>query len=312
MPVKLMFSLLIRHCSTDVTSQLNFSSVSELPVTGGIISDYFPGCLHNGAKVILKIPTRRGSAYSQRQGILRAAHELYVWSRCNHPNILPLIGATIHRGSITLVSPWMLQSNLHAWRQPNPLAGPDYLGICVQIAEGLSYLHSVGILHGDVQGIKILMSDDMIPKFCDFGNAALLNPYEALPFDNELQRRATLRWAAPEILMNAEKIRLTSESDVYALGMTILEAITGEFPWGMEPGLAITANIRAGIYPQRPQIYFPLEDEWANLTWDLLTQCWDQKPENRPTASEVRDRLKDIIARTGGPSAVVSDSKSLR
>ncbi|KAG8712093.1 hypothetical protein FRC11_001038 [Ceratobasidium sp. 423] len=302
MPVDEMFSHLIRHCSTDMTPQLDFSSVGENQVAAGGYGDIFSGRLRNGTEVALKIPTRFGSENpeSRRQGILRAANELYVWSRCDHPNILPLIGATIYGGSITLVSPWMKQGNLHAWRQRNPPATPDCLGICVRIAEGLSYLHSTGIIHGGIKGMNILMSEDMIPKICDFGEAAFLNLDDALSFDYELHRGFTTRWVAPEIVMGDEQSRPTINSDVYALGMTILEIITGYHPWAeFTRDLAIFRALAEGRHPKRPQLHFPLEDEWANLTWDLLTRCWDQDPSNRPTAAEVRDRLKYIIATTG-------------
>ncbi|KDN47683.1 hypothetical protein RSAG8_03473, partial [Rhizoctonia solani AG-8 WAC10335] len=76
--------------------------------------------------------------------------------------------------------------------------------------------------------------------------------------------------------------------------MTILEVITGAAPWSELRGGQIILATAKGWRPKRP--YFLLQDEQTNRVWDLITQCWEQEPMNRPTAVEVRDRLNAIIA----------------
>ncbi|KAJ1303888.1 hypothetical protein OPQ81_008300 [Rhizoctonia solani] len=307
MTIDEIFSCLIRDCCTDLTPQLDYSSFSKGQMISGGFGDIFSGHLRNGTKVALKVVNEHRVSHNSH---LLAAHELYVWSRCNHPNILPLIGATMYNGAIGLISPWMEHGNLHEWRRRNPLPGIDCLGICVHIAEGLAYLHSTGIIHGGVQGHNILISDDLVPKFCDFGETAFLNPSDALPFDSERPMDLTIRWVAPE-LVDEKSTRGTTESDVYSLGMTILEVITGDVPWAGLTIYLLGLNMAMGYHPNRNRLHLPPNEEWANLTWGLLTQCWNEDPKNRPTAAEVRDRLKDIIAKAGSPSIVGTQTSDI-
>ncbi|CAE6501859.1 unnamed protein product [Rhizoctonia solani] len=293
MSIDEIFSCLTHYCCTDMTPLLDFSSVDDYPVRNGGHNDIYHGRLLDGTEVALKVGRNLPGA-AELNPVLRVAHELYVWSKCNHPNILPFIGAAMFHNSIALITPWMKQDDLSAWRQ-RTLSTEIYLDICAQISDGLSYLHSVGIVHGNLKGRKVLMSDDMIPKIIGFSQAVFLNPYNALQFDRELGRKLTIRWAAPEKLRweEDESSRGTVESDVYSLGMTILEVITGDVPWPGRRDFHIIKSLMEGERPKRP--HFDLPDEQADLVWDLLTQCWEGKPADRPTAAGVRDKLKAII-----------------
>ncbi|CAE6446413.1 unnamed protein product [Rhizoctonia solani] len=287
MPVSEILMHLTNHGCQDVTSQLDTRNSSRTPVSTGGFGDVYLGCLRSGPRVGVKcLRLLIGSDHIGKKQLRRAAHELYVWSKCNHQNVLSLIGVAEYQGCIAMISPWMENGNL-SWflpRHPEVNRGD----MCFQIADGVTYLHKEGVVHGDIKGLNILVSVDHIPMITDFGNAAV-NDYTLEFAKTTSAPNSTLRWAAPEILEGATKH--TKEGDIYSLGMTILEVITGYPPYHGIMDLTVMVKIAKGIHPTRPEEYIPSTNEQANRLWNLLTRCWTPKAHNRPNAASVKQEL---------------------
>ena len=84
--------------------------------------------------------------------------------------------------------------------------------------------------------------------------------------------------------------RPTKHSDCYALGMVILEVLSGKPPFSNYNGMTVMRKIVEGERPGRPE---GQEAVWftADL-WEMLEQCWSLQPERRPTIDEVLRRLR--------------------
>lgn len=97
------------------------------------------------------------------------------------------------------------------------------LDLAIQIAEGLAEAHRHGIVHGDVKPANILLTEDECPKLADFGVSRQLHltltTAPGLCF-------GTPDYVAPEVITTQKAL---PASDVYALGVTLYELITG-FP----------------------------------------------------------------------------------
>ncbi|CAE7148696.1 unnamed protein product [Rhizoctonia solani] len=198
-----------------------------------------------------------------------AAHELYAWSKCDHPGVLKALGFALIEGFILLVSPWM---------RNGPLSNYS----CLEIAHTLEYIHHKGIVHGDLKAENVLVSDTGHTQLVDFGSATLTN-YLSLCFTQTSRTHGlSLRFAAPEILDGEPH---TIESDVYALGMQIL---TGELPYAGMSDQAAVASVFRQLNPPRPVFNGVISNQRANdKLWGLLLRCWNHDPESRPTAAEV-------------------------
>ncbi|XP_062215926.1 mitogen-activated protein kinase kinase kinase 18-like [Phragmites australis] len=100
------------------------------------------------------------------------------------------------------------------------------LGVLRRVAAALRYLHDVaGVVHGDVKGRNVLIGCDAGgsgAKLADFGAARLVSDAEPRG------PRGTVAWMAPEVARGGAA---TPESDVWSLGCTALELLTGKRPW---------------------------------------------------------------------------------
>ncbi|KAF8712221.1 kinase-like protein, partial [Rhizoctonia solani] len=284
-----ILKLLQHHGCTDVTKRLDLGQCVQDPVSYGGFGDVYTGTLYDRLNVAMKClrVTTQANGVETRSHLKRAAHEVYVWSKCKHSNVLELVGVAQYRSRIVMVSPWMKQGNLVTFLSKNP--DVDKYAICAQVAEGVAHLHGHGIIHGDIKGSNILMSDNGIPKLTDFGSAQI--DWCTLEFTGSTKIQTTMSFSAPEILKTRGNLKLTTATDVYSLGMTVLfalqEAITGSTPYSDYEGMVPTGKIIEGLKPARPKKYLPKNYKQANVIWGLLTHCWELEPENRPSATEV-------------------------
>ena len=81
----------------------------------------------------------------------------------------------------------------------------------------------------------------------------------------------------------------TQESDCYALGMVVLEVLTGQVPFPRHTGLVVMRKVIDGEHPERPQ---GAEAVWfTDDLWKILEQCWSSQPRVRPTVEAVLECL---------------------
>ncbi|KDN45860.1 hypothetical protein RSAG8_04693, partial [Rhizoctonia solani AG-8 WAC10335] len=282
---------LVAHGCRDLSGELDLSSFGEYPVSHGGLSDIYRGQLLDGGGVAVKV--LRVSADSISQGskhLKHAARELHTWSRCSHPNIMPLLGLAVFRDRIGMVASWMKHGNLPEYLKIVP--GVDRYNMCAQICEGLSYLHRIRIVHCDLKGANVLVSDGGIPLLTDFGTSLISD--RTLRFTATTSGLScTLRWSAAEILQQTNPH--TQASDVYALGMTIYETVSGEIPYhGKNEYNVIRLVTLEKELPERPKC-MPIGDRKADKLWKLLVQCWSYEPEGRPSAAEITSAMKEVV-----------------
>ncbi|KAG9082547.1 hypothetical protein FS749_006779 [Ceratobasidium sp. UAMH 11750] len=274
-------------CS-DVTHKLDLGQCETHPTAGGGFGDIYRGTLIGGAKVAIKCPRLFFSQEEHGQKILKnIAREIYAWSKLNHPNILELIGLSKFQNRISIVSPWMENGTLLAYISKKPEVNRYQL--CAQICSGLAYLHESNMVHGDVKGLNILISEGGVAKLTDFGNT-ILKQYTLEFTGTTGSSKISVRWAAPELLNGQGTY--TKEADIYALGMTFLETVTGKIPFHGKSDLAVCGTVFSGKFPERPEQLDTMEDTNANTLWKMMLRCWAHNFVDRPTASELKHSLE--------------------
>ncbi|EIW70092.1 hypothetical protein TREMEDRAFT_29882, partial [Tremella mesenterica DSM 1558] len=175
--------------------------------------------------------------------------EVDVWRRLRSTFILDFLGASSTTGPAPwfLVSPFMKNGNVLQYLRTDLGKQANKLALIHQISQGLEYLHSRYILHGDVKASNVLIGDDGQALLCDFGLSRL-----KMDMSTKSQRDSTkpalpvagtMRWQSPERLAGGQ---VTWQCDVYSFGMAIYEIATnGQIPYGYVDDLYVRKDIQS-------------------------------------------------------------------
>ncbi|OBZ87480.1 MAP kinase kinase kinase mkh1 [Choanephora cucurbitarum] len=146
-----------------------------------------------------------------------------------------------------------------------------------QICLGLEYLHSRHILHRDIKAANILVEADGICKISDFGLSKKNDYEEVYDQNSRMSLRGSIYWMAPEVVKNEP---YSAKVDIWSLGCTVIEMLTGQRPW-------IAFNQIAALYNlgklNSPTIPNHISEDAKNF----LQQCFVIDPLQRPTAAEL-------------------------
>ncbi|QRV95998.1 Tyrosine kinase family catalytic domain protein [Ceratobasidium sp. AG-Ba] len=219
----------------------------------------------------------------------RAIRDILAWSRCRHPNLEPLLGVALFRDRICTVESWDTSRSLLKHFEHHPEV--DRCKMSIQVAEGLAHLHILEMVHSDLKAANVFVSRCGVAKIGGFGGATLHD--EALEFSVISSKDVpSARWAAPELFKDKT---YTNKTDVYALGMTILEIITGKVPWVEKSVyMAIYSTTVEMAHPERPMQHIPAGSIHGDILWSIMSSCWKFEAENRPSAATVASLMKCI------------------
>ncbi|MCR2828139.1 serine/threonine-protein kinase [Microbacterium sp. zg.Y909] len=229
----------------------------------------------------------------------RARAEMLVLASLNHPCLVTLFDARISHadGDVNyLVMEYVPGLTLSERLRQGDMDARELAGIALDIAEGLHVAHTSGIVHRDIKPSNVLLWRSPLAngrwraKVADFGIAYLQNTTRATAPGLVI---GTAAYLAPE---QARGAAATPAADIYALGILLIEAITGQRPFGDASGIgAITARL---IDP--PAIPASLPAPWR----ELLQAMTAMRPEDRPSALEVAV----AAARLTVPDAIAYDT----
>ncbi|KAF9781132.1 kinase-like domain-containing protein [Thelephora terrestris] len=272
------FGRLPTSCSIDVDFK-----TEDLPFATRGYTDLWKRDL-NGGKVAVKA-LRFGPDDDRSMITKRFCKEILLWKILNHPNILPFYGISMNPKQFCMVSPWMENGNVLSYTRRNPEA--NRLRLLIDVASGLKYLHRASLVHGNIRGSNILISDSQPPQalLADFGlNTIIFDPFSFT--------KASINWTAPELLTPDNSTHEPSiSSDTYALAMVIYEVLTGTPPLAGRGKTELACKV--ALEDERPRR--PRDSEKLGFTdkvWEVLQKCWEKKPSARPSVDIVSSCLK--------------------
>ncbi|KAF8593508.1 kinase-like protein [Ceratobasidium sp. AG-I] len=209
-----------------------------------------------------------------------------------------------------MVSPWNKRGNVMKYMEEKP--DLDRYALCTQLVNAVVYLHESDVIHGDLKGDNILVSEDGTIQLTDFG-LTIMHDAMIQFSKSEDWVGGTLRWMAPELVFgvdgglaehtsqplsetltrakesksDTQAAKLCKETDVYALGMTMLELITGKPPFKeIERNAAVILALAKGKRPHRPNKILDQSHRGVPF-WEILQKCWAQTPADRLTVNQV-------------------------
>ncbi|PNY16914.1 serine/threonine-protein kinase HT1-like protein, partial [Trifolium pratense] len=152
--------------------------------------------------------------------------EVALLLRLRHPNILTFIAACKKPPVFCIITEYLAGGSLRKYlhqQEPHSVPLELVLKLALDIARGMKYLHSQGILHRDLKSENLLLGEDMCVKVADFGISCLESQCgSAKGFTG------TYRWMAPEMIKEKHH---TKKVDVYSFGIVLWELLTALTPF---------------------------------------------------------------------------------
>ncbi|KAJ8077740.1 hypothetical protein PM082_002173 [Marasmius tenuissimus] len=223
--------------------------------------------------------------------------EAIVWSRLKHPSLLPFMGICyLNEDSyMCTVSPWMQRGNLVQFLKSTPGEHVDHLSLASGVASGIAYLHHANIVHGDLKGVKILITPDLKPCIGGFEWTQIAKSVFDSKDGDDKGGKGTLRWMAPERLSGNSFHGVTARTDMYAYGCVCYEIFTRRTPFYDLPDGAVTIAVL--IRHQHPSR--PADLNIDDRIWEFITSFWNHDPSLRPTAADAIDRIQHLANSMG-------------
>lgn len=211
----------------------------------------------------------------------RIAGEAQALDRLDHRRLVSVYDGGVHRGRPYLVMQLILGQSLNARLQLGPLAPESALPLIALVADGLTHVHGRGVVHRDVKPSNILLDRQGLPYLSDFG-IALVPGQSRVTRANEIV--GTPAYLAPEQILGGT---LGPAVDIYALGLVLLECLTGrrEYDGINRMKVAVARLARA---PQIPTVL-------PAPMIALLRGMTANEPARRPTAAACVDALSAMV-----------------
>ncbi|MEW6283849.1 MAG: serine/threonine-protein kinase, partial [Candidatus Eremiobacterota bacterium] len=259
--------------------------------------------IRTGQKVAVKILSRaRGLDWLYFRNELERLREVAL-----HPGVATLLDADLTGEPPYFVMPWLRRGSL-AGLVERP-ATDQVLGWFRQIAGALQYTHSKGILHCDVKPSNILLDEEGHARLVDFGQSRRKGESRAL---------GTLGYMAPEQASSSETDTPSVQWDVYGLGATVYDLLTGQVP-RLSPEdrseLSTTASSRVEQYrkllAERPLVPIRALNPQVDAELAAIVEsCVELDPERRPAS--ISQVLQDLDHRERGEPLLCRRPWSLR
>ena len=236
-----------------------------------------------GAPVALKVLKPRYAGDQQFE--TRFRNEARVASELRHPNIVRIleIGKT---GDITYFAMNLYPDSL-ALRlaKGGPIAEPDLLRIARDVTSALAFAHAGGIIHRDIKVDNILLTADGTAVIADFGIARAVSGYATATGVN--MTIGTPHYVSPE---QAQGRPLDGRSDLYALGVTLYKAATGELPFRSNDWFEL-ARMHVEDPPEPPRKRRP---DLSRRIERIILKCLAKHPDDRYASAD--DLLRELGA----------------
>ncbi|KAI1895602.1 hypothetical protein AGOR_G00107930 [Albula goreensis] len=216
----------------------------------------------------------------------------------HHPNVIQLIGVSLHRRPQQrlpipmVILPFMKHGDLHTFllmsrlgEEPFALSLQTLVQFMLDIARGMEYLSSKSIIHRDLAARNCMLNENMTVCVADFGLSKKI--YSGDYYRQGSVSKLPVKWIALESL--ADNV-YTTQSDVWAFGVTMWEIMTlGQTPYpGVENSEIYEYLIKGGRLKQPP--------DCRDDIYEIMHSCWSPVPKCRPSFQQLIDQLEGVWA----------------
>eukprot|EP01118_Nematostelium_gracile_P003916 TRINITY_DN1460_c0_g1_i1.p1 TRINITY_DN1460_c0_g1~~TRINITY_DN1460_c0_g1_i1.p1 ORF type:complete len:541 (+),score=104.56 TRINITY_DN1460_c0_g1_i1:506-2128(+) len=221
------------------------------------------------------------------------SQEAELLARLNSPHIVRYLGSYTCNSKTYMVTELCDRGSLDhllETTEGKKLTENDKIQIAFQVASGMHYLHTNGILHRDLSLRNILVSKadngSFQPKISDFGMAKYTTNYCAANEDT-----FPVKWSPPEVLTER---KYSTKSDVWSFAIFLWELFSdGQFPYADMSNTDVYTKVTTENYRMEKPEKFP-RDLWETVE----VRCWATNPNDRPSFEEIRDLTRSMVQET--------------
>ncbi|KAL2519110.1 Mitogen-activated protein kinase kinase kinase 1 [Abeliophyllum distichum] len=208
-----------------------------------------------------------------QQSIFQLEQEISLLSQFRHDNIVRYLGTDKDDAKLYIFLELVTKGSLARLYQKYRLRDSQVSAYTRQILSGLNYLHCKDVVHRDIKCANILVDVSGSVKLADFGLA------KATKLNDIKSCKGTPFWMAPEVV-NQRNHGYGRAADIWSLGCTVLEMLTGQIPYSHLEGMQALFRIGRGELP-------PIPSSLSRDAQDFILKCLQVNPDNRPTAAQL-------------------------
>ncbi|WCJ18441.1 Mitogen-activated protein kinase kinase kinase 1 [Euphorbia peplus] len=267
----------IVHCvSPNAIFRRNIKSWQKGELLGsGSFGTVFEGFTDDGFFFAVKEVSLLDQGSQGKQSLLQLEQEISLLREFEHDNIVRYLGTDKDEGKLYIFLELATKGSLARLYQKYHLRDSQVSAYTRQILNGLRYLHDRGVLHRDIKCANILVDANGSVKLADFGLA------KATQSNDIKSCKGTAFWMAPEVV-NLKNRTYGLAADIWSLGCSVLEMLTGRPPYSHLEGMQAIYRIGKGEPPLVP-------DTLSKDAQDFIHRCLQVNPNNRPTAVQLLD-----------------------
>jgi serine/threonine protein kinase len=216
----------------------------------------------------------------------RFLREIKVLAALNHPNIATLHTALTINNQLVMIMEYVEGQSLSARLSSGPISVPEALSYLDQVLSALSFAHHQHVIHRDIKPANMMLTPDGTVKLMDFGIARTENEPSKLTAAGSTL--GSMNYMSPEQV----KGESTDErSDLYSLGISLYEMVTGEKPFHGDSNF----SIMAAHINQAPKPPVEVHPGLPKLVNDLILTSIAKAPEQRFQSAEAFRRAVQQI-----------------
>ena len=257
-----------------------------------IVKYYSPKYQKTVVKKVIKVNVSATASVRKKELLnkINLCKEAILLFKCDYPNVIKIYDFI--EDPVTIVMEYCAKGSLRHILDGGFYLPPLYkIFLIYSICDGLGYIHTKGIVHGDLKCDNILLSDENryyignkyypIPKLADFG-LSQISPNKVAG--------GTPGYIAPEVY---EGSGLNFKTDIFALGMVMFEILSGLRPLPSDPELALiflaankipcTKEVLRVAWETRNEVLLPgIKNAYYDAFYTVMIKCIDDDPDKRP------------------------------
>lgn len=217
--------------------------------------------LHTGLGRSVAIKLLNNERFSDSRTVDRFRREMTALGRVDHPNVVKAFDAGEEAGTAFLVMELIEGIDVgQLRRRAGSLAIADACEIIRQAAHGVQHAHDQNLIHRDIKPSNLMVHNDGLVKVLDLG-LAMLSDLRAAPAKADISSRmvmGTIEYMAPEQMTSMHDV--DTRADVYSLGVTFYELLTGTTPWSTSDSESLLQQIRSMALVDAPPVQLVRND----------------------------------------------------